>query len=96
MQVMIQMLHLKIVNYFIHVRQMLMMFLLMKQIIFILQCLCTKMYLIEYSNDISGTYIRKIDGDSRDSKRDSSLKEIELQPIIQLIILNYLNIKQLL
>ena len=34
-------LHLKIVHHFLHARQKLMRFLLMKQVIFILQCLCT-------------------------------------------------------
>ena len=38
MQTMIQTLHLKIVHYFLPVRQKLMMYLLMKQIIFTLQC----------------------------------------------------------
>ena len=38
---MIQMLHLNIVRYFLPIKQKLMMCLLMKQIIFILQCLCT-------------------------------------------------------
>ena len=37
----IQTLHLKIVHHFLHARQKLMMCLLMKQIIFILQCLYT-------------------------------------------------------
>ena len=38
---MIQMLRLKIVHHFLHVQQKLMMYLLTKQIIFTLQCLCT-------------------------------------------------------
>ena len=37
----IQMLHLKIVHNFLHARHKPMMFLMMKQIIFTLQCLCT-------------------------------------------------------
>ena len=39
-----QMLHLKILHYFLYVRHKIMLCLLMKQITFILQCLCTEVF----------------------------------------------------
>ena len=51
MQAMVHMLHLKIVHHFLHVRQKLMLFLLAKQIIFVLQCLCTIWVLWQFKKD---------------------------------------------
>ena len=51
MQAMVHMLHLKIVHHYLHVRQKLMLFLLMKQIIFVLQCLCTIWVLWQFKKD---------------------------------------------
>ena len=85
------MLHLKIVHNFLHARHKPMMFLMMKQIIFTLQCLCTIwlniVILIQIHQEAYG-----------------SLKEMKLQIIMLIwaliimvsIIPNHLNIKQLL